>query len=150
MNRCNPLVDTFVLYGQSIIGGSQQRDRAARERMNPRAGSENSREIQRVGGRDHFIARRRGTADRPQQIHGLGCGELLADESGNEASAPYFTARFEAPQRHQQVAPSRTERFARRDIAKYYAPSQQQLPRERLGILGAGGRFMIHESPAPS
>ena len=75
----------------------------------------------------------RRAADRPQQIDRFGSRELLAEKAGDEAAAANFAARFHAPQRDQQVAPRRRQRFSREQIAEHDAPAQQQLTRKCFG-----------------
>ncbi len=75
-------------------------------------------------------SRRRTAA---QLINGLRERELLAGETGDEASTACGAARLHAAQRPDDIAPGQCDRLARDDVAKHHAPAHQQLLGDRLG-----------------
>ena len=70
--------------------------------------------------------------DLAQQLDRFRPRKLLADEARHEPSAANLALRFHAAERDEQIAPRRRDRLAREEIAEHDAPSQQQLPRNRL------------------
>ena len=66
---------------------------------------------------------RLGTAQRAQQIERFRARELFAAESGDETSAANVALRFLSAQHRQQIAPRRSQRFARQEIAETPRPS---------------------------
>ena len=62
----------------------------------------------------------------------FGQSELLADEAGDEATAPDQTARFESPQCPQQVSPRHRQRLVREKVPEDHSPAGKQLPGDGL------------------
>ena len=116
--------------------------------MNPPAGQQNPRQVQRIGGRDHLVGSPGRPPHRAQQIHGLGSSELLADVAGYKSPAPHFSPRLHAAKLHQRLPPGRTQRLTRGKIAKNHTPPQQQL-RNNLQLVGPAGRIPRHQRPPP-
>src|SRR5579872_6061704 len=94
-----------------------------------------------LNGLDHTLA-------GPQQIERERQAELFAHETRDETAAAHLAARFHAPQRNEQVAPRRSQRFPlTHHVTEYDTPALEELASNRIGVGLADA--VAQERPAP-
>src|SRR5581483_8248785 len=82
----------------------------------------------------------------PQQIQRFGTRELLADEPADKAASANFPARFHPSIHLKEVAPGRSQGFARQNVPEHHAPAIQELAGEECDV--SSGGLPVEQSPA--
>src|SRR5262249_28458692 len=110
-----------------------QRHDHARERAHARPWRDDPRQIQWIG-RRYVRGLGRGSIAPylPKQLDRFRTRKLLADEAGDESTAANLSLSLHAPERDEKIAPCGCNALARKQVPEHDAPSQQQLPRDRL------------------
>src|SRR5260221_9472340 len=159
---CLPVAARVERLEELHLAAGEQRDRQpvaieqaiAGQRRQLRPRRQDAGEVERVGAgeRDEGL-RRRAAADLAQEADGVGQGELLAREAGDEAAAAYVAARLEPAIDAQEVAPRRQPgRLALEQTPEDDAVAAQQGMREMLDRRAFGRRerkLAPREGPTP-
>src|SRR5439155_26060192 len=116
----------------------------------PRPRREDADQVERIAGRDSEVFPLRLAAPhRAQRVDRFGERELLARKTRDEAPAADLAARLRATQDAEDLAPRRSERLPRRQLAQQNAVAAQELARPQLGDVLGRWLERFEQRPAP-
>src|SRR5215831_21135006 len=111
-------------HGRGVLESAVDvRDCVRPERRLTGSRQHDAHQIQRVGGRDgDGLAGALLFPNRPERVHSLGEGVLLAAESADKPPSPNGSSGFHASEPPQDVAPGHAERLTSHQAPEQHAP----------------------------